>query len=238
MSSPLAQNKVISLGEASLSHSLFGVHAALPCSHPCLLCNCSAGPDNCPTPWPLCTQKHGATRGKGDADGPLNKQLQECVGMLLRLHQNEDAAWVEAVQERQSTKPVKRSEDRWLTIITERRLLFPANEAFLNLQHLVGFVWLFGDWGSYCFNISTTWSFIIIIKSHICSLFKLYHLYPKYLPLKLLPLHSATAHQLYWLGGLSRCLLYEAITFDWTCFPAASRVEKMKNAKLVTVWPK
>lgn len=208
MSSLLAQNKVISLGEASLSHCLFGEHAALPCSHPCLLCNCSAGPDNCPTLWPLCTQKHGATRGKGDADGPLNKQLQECVGMLLRLHQNEDAAWVEAVQERQSTKPLKRSEDRWLTIITERRLLFPANEAFLNLQHLVGFVCLFGDWGSYCFNISTTWSFIIIIKSHIRSLFKLYHLYPKYLPLKLLkvPLLSATTYQLYCLGGLSRCL--------------------------------
>lgn len=70
MSSLLAQNKVISLGEASLLCSLFTARPALPCSHPCLLCLYSACLDNNLAP---CRQKnHGATRGNGDADAPLS----------------------------------------------------------------------------------------------------------------------------------------------------------------------
>ena len=88
MSSLLAQNKVISLGEASLPRSLFRECPNLPCSHPCLLCLCTAGPDNSLAPWSLHTQKHELKREKEDADGPLSNHYRSvwvCYCYCIRM---------------------------------------------------------------------------------------------------------------------------------------------------------
>lgn len=63
-------------------------HPALPCSHPCLLCLCTACPDNSFAPWPLHTQNHGATRGNGDANAPLSihcRSVRVCYCYCIRM---------------------------------------------------------------------------------------------------------------------------------------------------------